>query len=756
VIKTISALALVVCSVGYGQSANGVVLSPTVMTFNYQIGAAVLPTAQTIQLTTTPKALNFTVAISGSPFNAAWLLVSESTGTSPSTIKVQVNPTGLPAGDYAGTITVTATSGTQTYTAAATVNLLVASMPPTLATSPASLSFNYTTGGPVPAASLASAFILSSNGAPLSATISVSGATWLAIAPSGDISLIGLFNTIAVTVNPTGLAPKVYTGTIKITAPAATNKSLTMTVTLTVKASVPTVTQTWPAGTIQSSAQTIATVDGSSYFSNSTVTASGFTPASTVTVTDGTTTVSQTFLIPVYSPTSTGLRLAVSSPLPSGVVGTAYSQTLAATGGTGPYVYSQLAGLLPGGLAIAAGKIAGTPVNAGTFLFTIQVTDSSTPSIAAFNQVQLTVDPTAASGLRIEVAAAALPIGTIGTAYGPISLTALGGVAALTWSATSLPAGLALSSGGVLSGSPATDGSGGALVATIVSDSSLLATIPATELAVAGVLRMAVTTPAPGGGTSNEAQFLIYGPNPQITAVVNSASYSQGTLAPGDMIAIFGVGLGPQGLTIFDPSTPPIGTLLPIASPSTSVTINGTLAPVLYTSPTTVGVIVPYTIATATAQVIVTYGGLASQPVTVAVVAADPGLYSLASSGQGQGAILNYNSSTGDFTINSAANPAAAGSTVILYMTGAGATTSAVDNQLIPLSPAVTPVLPTTVTIGGQGAVVQGAQAPPGSVPGLIQLNVTVPSTLKAAPALPLIVTVGGVASQSGLTMAVK
>ena len=265
---------------------------------------------------------------------------------------------------------------------------------------------------------------------------------------------------------------------------------------------------------------------------------------------------------------------------------------------------------------------------------------------------------------------------------------------------------------------------------------------------------MAVTTPGPGGGTSNEAAFQVYGPNPQITAVVNSASYQQGTLAPGDVIAIFGIGMGPAALTIFDPAAPPIPTSLPAVAPSTSVTINGIAAPVLYTSANVVGVTVPYTVSGASASIVATYGGLVSQPATVTVVAADPGVYSLAASGQGQGAILNY--VAGNYTINSASNPAAKGSIVILYITGVGLTTSGVDNQLIPASPAVTPVLAPSVSIGGQGATVLAAQAPPGSIPGLMQLNVTVPMTVTAGIALPVIVTVGGVASQAGLTMGVK
>lgn len=756
VLKTILTLALLVSSFGRAQSTAGLTATPATMNFSYQIGAATLPAAQTLTITPTPKTLDFTVAISGAPYNAAWLLVSADAGTGASSIKVEVNPTGLPAGNYAGTITLTAINGSQTYNAATTVNLAVASAAATVTATPAALAFSYTTGAPIPSVTLANEFIVSSNGAPLSATLSIAGATWLTATPSGEISLIGLFNTITVTVNPTGLAPKVYTGTITISAPAATNKTLNLVVTLTVSAAVPAVTSTWPAGTIQDSPATIATINGSSYFANSTVTATGFTPASTVTVTDGVSTVSQTFLIPVYASTATALCLSVASPLPSGMVGTAYAQTLTAAGGTAPYSFSQIAGMMPGGLSITGSALTGTPTNAGTFLFTIQVTDSSTPPINAYNQEQLTIAPLGDTALTMDIAAVPLTIGTIGAAYGPVTLTAVNGAGPLTWSGTDLPTGLVLSSAGVLSGTPATDGNAGLIPAAIVSDNNLLATIPAADLTMAGVLRMAVTTPAPGGGTSNEAQFQIYGPNPQITAVVNSASYAQGTLAPGDMIAIFGVGLGPAALTIFDPSMPPIPTSLPAASPSTSVTINGNPAPVLYTSGTVVGVIVPYTTVGPTAQVVVTYGLLTSQPFTVAVAASDPGIYSLAASGQGQGAILNYNSSTGNFTINSASNPAAVGSIVVIYMTGAGTTNASIDNLLIPLSPAVTPVLQPSISIGGLGAVVDAAQAPPGSVPGLIQLNVTVPPTLKSSQTAPVIVTVGGVPSQSGLTMAVK
>ena len=106
--------------------------------------------------------------------------------------------------------------------------------------------------------------------------------------------------------------------------------------------------------------------------------------------------------------------------------------------------------------------------------------------------------------------------------------------------------------------------------------------------------------------------------------------------------------------------------------------------------------------------------------------------------------------------MNSGANAALRGSIVVIYMTGTGATTSTDYTHLIPATPAVTPLAMPTVTIGGQDATVQAAQAPPGSVPGLLQINVTVPATVTASIASPVVVTVGGVSSQTGLTMAVK
>lgn len=61
----------------------------------------------------------------------------------------------------------------------------------------------------------------------------------------------------------------------------------------------------------------------------------------------------------------------------AGTVGVAFSVTLESVGGTGPYSYSLLSGSLPPGLSLASGIISGTPTAAGTYTFTIEVTDAN-------------------------------------------------------------------------------------------------------------------------------------------------------------------------------------------------------------------------------------------------------------------------------------------------------------------------------------------------------------------------------------------
>jgi uncharacterized protein (TIGR03437 family) len=317
---------------------------------------------------------------------------------------------------------------------------------------------------------------------------------------------------------------------------------------------------------------------------------------------------------------------------------------------------------------------------------------------------------------------------------------------------------------GVISGVPGSIGLQGNLTARQVGENAMLVTVPASFLINPGYLRMAVTTPNPGGGTSSEAQFQIYGPRPQVIAVVDSASYTQGTISPGQIITIFGLGLGPSSLTLFNPAVPApqIPNALPYTGPTTSVTIGGVPAPILYTSANQVSVIVPYNITGASADLVLTYDSLDSQPFSLSLAAATPGVYTTDASGRGQGAILNYNIATNDYTLNSTASPASRGGIVVLYVSGIGQTNDSTANPttaastLIPANSVVTPMGAVSVTIGGIAASVIGAVSPVGSVPGLLQVNVTVPSSAPTGAAVPVLVNIGGVDSQAGVTMAIR
>ncbi len=95
----------------------------------------------------------------------------------------------------------------------------------------------------------------------------------------------------------------------------------------------------------------------------------------------------------------------------------------------------------------------------------------------------------------------------------------------------------------------------------------------------------------------------------------------------------------------------------------------------------------------------------------------------------------------------------------MIYATGFGQTSPAGDETslITAVGGPVTPVATVTVSIGGQNAPVMAAQAPLGSVPGVLQINATVPTTgLTSGNTVPVLVTVGTATSQARVTMAVK
>jgi hypothetical protein len=149
----------------------------------------------------------------------------------------------------------------------------------------------------------------------------------------------------------------------------------------------------------------------------------------------------------------TGPRIGIGpTALPSCIVNTAYpSQTLTASGGTGPYTWSVSSGSLPNGLTLntSTGVISGTPTSAATFSFTITATDSTGEVGIKSYSIMITI-------LTIGTTSP-LPDGEVSVAYSK-SLMASGGTPPYIWSLTSgtLPPGLSLSADGMISGTPTT------------------------------------------------------------------------------------------------------------------------------------------------------------------------------------------------------------------------------------------------------------------------------------------------------------
>jgi uncharacterized protein (TIGR03437 family) len=333
-------------------------------------------------------------------------------------------------------------------------------------------------------------------------------------------------------------------------------------------------------------------------------------------------------VIRALKPTATQLSIATASPLAQATVGASYFQTLAASGGTPPYVWAIASGALPAGLALSgSGGISGTPTAAGTFSVAVRVTDST--SISVTQSFSLTVGPPTAS-------------------------------------------------------------------------------------------------------------------------IVNSASYAGGSVAPGELVVIFGYGMGPSTLAGLQlDSRGYVATNLA----GTQVFFDGVPAPLIYTSAGQVSAVVPYSVSDkASTQIQVSYQGLNTAPATMPVTSTKPGIFTVDASGRGPGAILNQ-----DQTLNTAANPASVGSVVVIFATGEGQTSPAGTDGKPGASPVPQPMAqPVTATIGGVNAPVLYAGGAPDLVAGVFQVNLKVPEGVATGNAVPVVLNIAGSTSQDNVTLAIR
>ena len=218
-------------------------MSPPQITLSAGQSASSNVTTQTIQVSAGTGLAQTTSSTPSIGFTAAaktdkggnWLSVSPTTGTTPAALTVSIDSGGLAVGAYTGTITVTPTSGSPETT---TITLNVIN-PQVLTATPAPVAFTYSQNAPSPDAKTVT--VSSSSGPPL--TLSTTVATtdnghWLFVNPGSGATPLDL----SISVNPSGLTPNTYKGTITVTASDDSVTPLAIPVTLTVLSPGPNIT----------------------------------------------------------------------------------------------------------------------------------------------------------------------------------------------------------------------------------------------------------------------------------------------------------------------------------------------------------------------------------------------------------------------------------------------------------------------------------------------------------------------------------
>jgi len=240
--------------------------------------------------------------------------------------------------------------------------------------------------------------------------------------------------------------------------------------------------------------------------------------------------------------------------------------------------------------------------------------------------------------------------------------------------------------------------------------------------------------------------------------VVNAASFARGPVAPGEIVEIWGTGYG---------STAPVvgaydGSQLRTYGGDTRVFFDGLEAPLVHTmrwdSDPKVGrvaAVAPYSVSGQT-RIEIEYLGTKTAAVTVPVASAAPGLFCY-SAGTGQAVAMNHHAD-GTISLNRD-RPLSRGEYLEFYLTGEGQTNPpGADGKRTPYPDNPVPAQEVVVRIGGVES--RKSDCPYNWIgqvwAGVTQINACVPRDAPRGAAVPLSVSIGGVLSQSGVTVAVQ
>ncbi len=262
--------------------------------------------------------------------------------------------------------------------------------------------------------------------------------------------------------------------------------------------------------------------------------------------------------------------------LPAATAGVGYTGALTVSGGTSPYTWTITSGTLPAGLVLnsASGLIVGTVTGASSTSLTFKVTDEAGNSSS--RALTLTVNPPPA----LVISTASLPGAALGVAYSQM-LQATGGVPAYSWSITSgsLPAGLSLSSAGVISGTPSgSTGTSNFTVKVTDSQTPTPATSSANLSITVSIAPLTITTTSLTGGVTGKAYnqtLQANGGNPPYSWSITLGSLPAGLSLNASTGAITGTptATGTSSFTVKVTDS-----ALASATANLSITINGALA----------------------------------------------------------------------------------------------------------------------------------------------------------------------------------
>ncbi len=699
-------------------------LQPSSFNFQTPAGAA-SPLSKTLQINNPGNGVLQWSAFVSTASGGNWLAISSPSGsassTSPSAIQVTATAGALSGGTYSGSVTVNSATTGEIKTIP--VTLLVSAGTRTLLLSQTGLPFTGVQGGTtIPPQSFS---VLNTSQGVLNWSVSAkpySGGDWLSVSPaSGSTDAASLqIPQVTVAVDTTGMSAGDYTGVVIVSAAAANNSPQLVTVKLTV---LPPGSN--PGVLVRPTGLVFAALAGSS---------SPLSP--------------QTVNVATAAPGGNDFTAGSLTRSGGNWLNVSASSNAFSIGQPGSVVVQPALGTLPAGqyrgaltLLFADGSaqtvsvlflVVGGSVNSG-----VQVAgesggelrldgagESAQPAAGCVSQTLFPVDRSLGSSFsspvsyprQLEVYVAdncgnPVPNATVIASFSngdpPIALISLqNGIYSGTWQ-------------------PATPAA-----QVVITETVSLAGLPSQTLQISGQAPDSPSAPAIYAG-----------------GVVNGASFAKGaSLPPGGIISLFGKNLA-QGSTLASqlPLTTNLG--------GTSASVGGVDMPLFYSGSGQINAQLPVDLPTnSQLQIIVrTTGGAAAQiatvPETINVGSFAPGIFTVNSSGSGDGVIMHA-----DNSLISAANPARGGEEVVIYGTGLGQTTPSFPTG----SPATAnndTVNPVTVTIGGQNAAVAYKGLTVGYV-GLYQINVVIPAGLSGSQ--PIQVTVGqGNPSPTGVTISV-